>query len=159
MRAKLRCGVEISLAKRRPPTTPSPPRKRNFQAECFQHLYRRLPDMRFVVANECIVPENDLAAVVAVVVDRGAYSIFLKPAIETFLGVFRQCAFRRKPNGFFHQNAQGREFESRIGQPRHGTTNSAKNIRPAKNALAQAQSMSSMSGLEQFRFQKRQAHG
>src|SRR5205807_4673994 len=105
MRAKLRCGVEISLAKRRPPTTPSPPRKRNFQAECFQHLHRRLPDMRFVVANEGIVPENDLAAVVAVVVDRGAgvnYSMFLKPTIETFLGVFRQCASRRKPNGFFH---------------------------------------------------------
>src|SRR5437899_7301010 len=101
MRAKLRCGVEISLAKRRPPATVSPAHQRNLQAERFQHFYRGLADMRFVVANERIVPENDLAAVVAAVVDRGAgvnYSMFLKPVIETFLGVFRQCAFRRKPN-------------------------------------------------------------
>src|SRR5438874_12919259 len=101
MRAKLRCGVEISLAKCRPPTTRSPPRERNFQAKCFQHLYRRLPDMRFVVADECIVPKNDLATVVAVIVVRGAgvndlgYSMLLNLVICKFLGIFRYSVFCR----------------------------------------------------------------
>src|SRR5437868_14143745 len=68
MRAKFGCGVEISLAECWSPTTPSRPRERNFQAECFEHLHCCLPDMRFVIADKCIVPKND--AVVAAVSDR-----------------------------------------------------------------------------------------
>src|SRR5438270_12332644 len=98
MRGKFRCGIEISLAKCRPPTTASPAHERNLQAERFQDLHRCLPNMRFVVANECVVPQEDAAAVVAAVVDRGAgitgpgYSMLRKPMIETFPCVFGQCS-------------------------------------------------------------------
>src|SRR5438045_3006399 len=93
-------------------------------------------DRKLRVANasdSCGVPTRVVAPVVAVVVDRGAgvndpgYSMFLKPVIETFLGIFRQCAFRRKPNGFFHQNAHRREFENGIRHSGHAASNSPKN--------------------------------
>src|SRR5438270_5803464 len=164
MRAKFRGSVEISLAECRAPTTPSLAYEGDLQSKRFQHLYRCLPDMRFVVANECVVPQNDAAAVVAVVVDRGArvtapgYSMFLKPAIETFVRVFWQRPFRRKANGSFHQNADRWEFENGLCQSRHPTTNSPQNIRPAENTFAQAHPMFLMGGVEQFRFQQRQVH-
>src|SRR5438552_5251743 len=138
MRAKFRCGIEISLAKRRPPTTLSSPCERNFQAECFQHLYRCLPDMRFVVANEGVVPQNDFAAFFVAGVSDPGYSILLlrKPTIKALRGIAQQCTVCGKSDGFFHQNAQRREFESRVRQPRHDTTDSTENIGPAKDTFA-----------------------
>src|SRR6266446_5953117 len=99
--------------------------------------------MGLVVTNEGVVPQND--AVVAAVSDRRTrissalrerrYRSLRKPAIETFPCVFGEGSFRRKANSFFHQNAQRCVFKSRIRQPRHGTTDSPENIRPAKNTF------------------------
>ena len=96
MFSRPRGGIEISLAECRPAAALPIFRERNFKPERFQHFNCGNSNVRFVITHKCIVPKDDLASVVAAIVDRGTgvtapgYSMFMKPAIESFPGVMRQ---------------------------------------------------------------------
>src|SRR4051812_49433765 len=91
--------IEISLAKGRTTAAFAPVRQRDVEAERFEHFDRCNPDVRLVIADERVVPQNDVAALpVAAVYDRRlAVSavidrryMFLKPTVETLFRVMRQ---------------------------------------------------------------------
>src|SRR6266566_5953810 len=102
MFSRPRGGIEMSLAECRPAAALPIFRKRNFKPERFQHFNCGNSNVRFVITHKCIIPKDDLASVVAAIVDRGTgvtapgYSMFMKPAIESFPGVMRQRASSRK---------------------------------------------------------------
>jgi hypothetical protein len=95
MFAEFRCGIEIPHAERWSSAAAPIFYKRNLEPERFQDSHRSDADMRFVIAHESVVPEEDVAArVVAVIGDRGrvivagviapGYSVLRKPFIEAF---------------------------------------------------------------------------
>ena len=58
-----RGGIEISLTERRSATALPIFCEGNFKPECFQHFHCGYSDVRFVITHECIIPEDDFAAV------------------------------------------------------------------------------------------------
>ena len=56
-------GIEVSLAKCRSPAAAPIFHERNFESKRFQHFHRCHADVRLVIPHKCVVPKNDLAAV------------------------------------------------------------------------------------------------
>src|SRR5947208_12708660 len=56
------CGSKIPLTKRRSSTAAAIFRERNLKPQRFQHFHCGDSDVRFVIAHECVVPEDDRAA-------------------------------------------------------------------------------------------------
>ena len=54
--------VEISLTECRPAAAPPSRGEHDFEAKCLQNFHRRDADMRLVISNKSVVPENDAAA-------------------------------------------------------------------------------------------------
>ena len=74
-------GIEVSLAKCRATAAAAVFYERNFESECFEHFHCCNADVRFVIPHECVVPENDGAALR----ERGR-SRFLAPRRKRFAG-------------------------------------------------------------------------
>jgi hypothetical protein len=53
-------GIEISLAKGRTSAAAPIFHKRDFEAERLEHFDCRDADVRFVVADKCVIPEDDV---------------------------------------------------------------------------------------------------
>src|SRR6266404_3812725 len=109
---------EIALAEGRTPAAFAAVDERDLEPKSFQNFDRRDPDMRLVITNEGVVPENDLAAAIAVasVCDRRIISAALaerrymlaKPPIEALLRVMRQRTFAGYPQHLSHQTPDHR---------------------------------------------------
>ena len=72
MFSDFRRDIEISLTECWTSAAAAILYERNFETERFQHFHRGDADVRLVVADECVVPKNDGASLVAAGVDRGA---------------------------------------------------------------------------------------
>lgn len=62
-------GIEISLTERRTSATLSIFRQRHFKPKRFEHFHCGFSNVRFMIAHERVVPENELASSVAGVCD------------------------------------------------------------------------------------------
>src|SRR5436190_19462843 len=117
MFSELRCGIEISLAECGTAATLAIFRKRNFKPERFQNFYRSDSDVRFVIAHERIIPEDDFASGRDAalrhsdIAARCPYLSSRKPAIKSFPRVMWQRAFRGNAERFFHKRPQRPEIQ------------------------------------------------
>jgi len=62
MPAQFPGGIEVPLAEGRTSTAFSAIHQHDVEAERFEHFYRCDADMRLVIADEGIVPQDDLAS-------------------------------------------------------------------------------------------------
>src|SRR5438132_11912782 len=97
--------VEISLAERRPPTTLAALCERDFKASSFQHLHGGDADVRFVITDEGVVPQNHATA--KSVLRTG---VARKPFVKSLLRVMRQGPSRRDA----HESRRDKTRERRI---------------------------------------------
>ena len=56
-------GIEVSLAECRATAAAAIFHERHFESERFEYFHRCNADVRFVIPHKCVVPKNDVAAV------------------------------------------------------------------------------------------------
>jgi hypothetical protein len=61
--SEYRRGIEVSLGECRPPAAPTVLHEGNFESERLEDFHRGNANVRFMVPDKCVVPKNDLAAV------------------------------------------------------------------------------------------------
>src|SRR4030095_16832611 len=126
--------------------------KRDLEAERFQNCDGSDPDVWFVITDKSVVPENHPAALVFA----RARLMPNEPAIKALPRVMRQCPFRRKSEGFFHDRAEWRKIERCICDGRQRATEPAQEIDRAQYAHAQRQAIALMARVDQLRFEQRE---
>src|SRR6185503_7709235 len=116
---------EIALTKSRTSTTRSPFDEPHAESSGFEHPYRGLPDMRFVVAHERIVPKDNLTA--GSIRPRRALP---EPMIECFAGKWRQRTPRREAKNSPQQFTDRRGLNRRVSKGRRHAAKPAQQIDP-----------------------------
>src|SRR3954469_20433214 len=130
MTPHLASSIEISLAERRPATAFPPIHQRNLEPESFENFDCRHPNVRLVVADEGVVPKDDVAPGRDAAlrrprdsfdsqawirsVPRPCQGTGMKPPVEPPLRIMRQRPAIRDPQRLPHQTSNQRRIESRV---------------------------------------------
>src|SRR6516165_12006418 len=102
-------GVEISLTESRSAATFPIYQEFNFEPERCEHLHRGNPDVRFVISNKRVIPEDHFAARRTRAV---SFRISREPTIEPFARVMREGTLRGNAKVFFHETADRPKMEN-----------------------------------------------
>src|SRR4051794_33240273 len=107
MSSEFGCFIQVSLTECRPSTATTIAEQGHLKTRCFKNCDGRLANVRFMIPDKCIVPQNNFPARRSACV-----SMLREPMVKPLFCVRRQRTLRGDAQHFLHQSTQPRPLQT-----------------------------------------------